>query len=148
MINTNAFSSGSLAMRGLTFFLPLFLIGILASSSSAQPQSGSARVPLSQPRLRSYLLLAATSTCILAQQKVPFSTALRSNVSAIFTLIRDLHSGRIEGVQLHSTDGAIQKYLGVQIAATSATLCKADVPVDYLRAIQVVSESFKSRKSP
>ena len=133
------------AVAGL--LAPFLMANLHEPSASAAPLS-SARTPvaLSEPRFRSYVLLAAASTCVLAEQKIPYELSLRSNATALYTVIRDVHGGQVDGMKSIPRADAFIRFLSFQISSTTLTVCRRQVPESYVRLVDATADLLRKKQ--
>ena len=131
-------------LQCLALMAPLMLApAVMAASPNAAATS---TVELTQPRFRSYVLLSAVSTCILTEKKAPYELALRSNAAALYTVIRDVHGGRISGMKTVPQADSFTRYLSFQISASTLKICKPLVPAGYLKLVEATAASMQQKE--
>ena len=133
----------------LPFLFPLLFLQVSPPSRSPVPRQP-APVELSQPRYRSYILLSALTTCVLTEHKIGYEMALKSTAASLFTLIRDLHGGRVSGMQTSPQPDVLTRFLSFQISATTMKVCRGLVPPNYVKLVEgaTVQLQQKSVLSP
>lgn len=125
--------------------LPLLIAPVVMAAGPTTPSPST--VELTQPRFRSYVLLSAVNTCVLAERKIPYELALRSNATSLYTVIRDVHGGRISGMKTMPQADSLTRYLSFQISASTLKICKPLVPSSYLKLVEATAASMQTKEA-
>lgn len=125
-----------LSFQGL--LLPFFLLQV-APSALSNPTK---QEPASPGRFRSYLLLTALSTCSLSSRQIDYEVSLKANSSALYTLLTQLHGGKVGGMKTVPSQLAYSRYITYQIARTTSKLCPSLVPKNFSIAIDRTTQQL------
>ena len=119
----------------------LLIATLQASPSFAQKQqpNGITIKPVTGKELFVYFGIAATSTCSLLVQDIPFKSAIAANAESVASVLMGLHNGEIEnGKKLDEKDAMIFSVNNTILRASE--ICSVKLPQD-------VQESLKKFKS-
>jgi hypothetical protein len=101
--------------------------------SYAQAPAGSRSEPvnpISKSELEKFLVVGSINTCILAQEKVGFQTAVRANATSLYALVSSLHGSQVLGENNGKPMSEQQLFQGLalQVSALTVERCPKVIP--------------------
>ena len=102
------------------------------------PAASQPSKPISTSELEKFIVVGSINTCILLQDKVSFDTAMKANVSALGSLIANLHGSQVQGVNdgKPMSSQQLTQGLALQTAALAADRCPKLIPEKDLAEIK------------
>lgn len=121
------------ARRFLTCLLTAAGASVFLMPSYAQAPAGSRTEPvnpISKSELEKFLVVSSINTCILVKEKVAFKTAVRANVTSLYSLISSLHGSKVAGENNGKPMSEQQLFQGLalQVSALSLDRCPQVIP--------------------
>lgn len=114
-------------------------VSLVAYPTYAQgPAASQPSKPISTNELEKFMVVSSINICILLQDKVSFDTAMKANVSAVGSLIANLHGSQVQGVNdgKPMSSQQLTQGLALQAAALAAERCPKFIPEKDLSEIK------------
>jgi len=133
----------------------------LPAQVQAQQKAPAAQRPAAQPRaakmatadeVNTYMAMAAINMCGLATAKVPFKTAMNSNVTMVASVLTDKHGGQIAGApSVLNREQIINATVAETILRVDRT-CGKTLPADWRKELDPllaqVRKAMSSQSQP
>jgi hypothetical protein len=131
------------------FQLLLLMAALQGTPSFAQKQqpNGITIKPVTGKELFVYFGIAATSTCSLLVQDIPFKSAIAANAESVASVIMGLHNGEIDnGKKLNEKDAMIFSVNNIILRVSD--ICNAKLPQDVQESLKKFKTQSDSKPKP